>query len=82
MSKPQREVIILEESVPKSLLKDTFTFVMFAGLMYFNHAVLSGSTLIDVIFLLIVVMWLAGRASGRVFKGTPEDAAKWLEARK
>ena len=43
MSKNNNEVVIINESVVGSIVKDLVTFSMFAGLLYFNHKVLSGN---------------------------------------
>jgi hypothetical protein len=77
--KPQKEVVILQESVVASLIKDAGTFVLFGGLMYFNHRVLAGNGWIDFIFILIVFMWLASRNMSQVFTGKRADAIKWLQ---
>jgi len=77
--KQEKLVIILQESVVGSIIKDAVTFLMFGGLMYFNHKVLDGNGWIDAIFILFVLMWLQGLKSGRAFSGNCEDAIKWLE---
>lgn len=77
--KPQKLLVIVEESVIGSLVKDAFTFALFGGLLYFNHAVLAGSTFIDVLFILIVIMFLIGRNSGQVYKGDVKGGIKWLQ---
>ena len=76
--KPEKLVIIVQESVLGSLIKDAGTFLLFAGLLYFNHTVLNGSTWVDILFILLVFTWLAGTASNKVFKGTKDEAIKWL----
>lgn len=80
--KPEKLVIIVQESVTASLIKDAGTFLLFAGLLYFNHAVLGGSTWVDVLFILLVFTYLAGKASNKVFSGSVEDAVKWLKDKK
>lgn len=81
MSKQEKLIIIIEESVFKSLVKDTFTFALFAALLWFNHKHLSGSTFIDVLFIVIVMLYMIGRNSSQVFKGKTPDAIKFLEER-
>jgi len=74
----EKLVVVISESVTKSLIKDAGTFVMFAGLMYFNHTYLSGSTWIDLVFIIFVTLFLIGRNSSIVFRGTKKEAIKWL----
>lgn len=80
--KPEKLVVIVQESVIKSLIKDAGTFLLFAGLLYFNHTVLSGSTWVDVLFILMVFTYLAGKASNKCYSGPIEGAIKWLEGKK
>jgi hypothetical protein len=77
--KKDTEVVILNESVAGAFLKDCFTFVLFAGLMYFNHTVLSGSTFVDVLFILLVILGLITKKSSRYFSGSRKEAIKFLE---
>jgi len=72
-------VVILNESAIASVVKDAGTFLMFGGLMYFNHRVLNGNGWIDFVFILIVFMWLSTRNSSKVFSGKRTEAIKWLE---
>lgn len=74
------EIIIIQESVIGSIIKDTFTFAMFAGLMYFNHKYLAGSTFIDVLFIVCVILWLSSKKSSSVFKGTKKEAFEKLRS--
>lgn len=80
--KPEKLVVIVQESVIASLIKDAGTFLLFGGLLYFNHRVLAGNGWIDFVFILIVFMWLAGRSTSKVFTGSKADAIKWLEGNK
>ena len=80
--KPEKLVIVLQESTFASLIKDAGTFLLFAGLLYFNHAVLGGSTWVDILFILLIFTYLAGRQSSRLFQGSVADAIKWLEGKK
>lgn len=75
----EKKIVIIKESVTKSLIKDVGTFILFAGLLYFNHQYLAGHVLIDLVFIAIVILWLTGRKSPRVFEGTKEEAIKWLK---
>lgn len=79
-NKQEKLIVIIKEGAIASVVKDVFTFGMFAGLMYFNHAFLDGNGWIDAIFILFVFMFLAGRASSKVFSGSPAKAIEWLEA--
>lgn len=81
-SKQEKLVVIVNESVIGGLVKDVGTFALFAGLLYFNHKVLSGSLLVDVLFILMVMFFLIGKSSRRVFKGSKQEAIKWLEGHK
>lgn len=79
MNKNEKTYIVLSESVIDSVIKDVFTFLMFAGLIYFNHEMLSGSTVVDVLFILLVLMFLAAKRGKRYFEGSREEAVKFLE---
>lgn len=74
-------VVIISESVVASVAKDVITFLMFSGLMYFNHKVLSGNGWIDAIFIVFVLMWLTSLKSSQIFRGKASDAIKWLQDR-
>ena len=80
--KPEKLVIIVQKSVIGSLIKDAGTFLLFAGLLYFNHTVLNGSTWVDVLFILLVFTYLAGRASKQCYSGPIDGAIKWLQDKK
>jgi len=77
--KQDKLVVILQESVIASLIKDAGTFLLFGGLMYFNHRVLAGNGWIDFVFILIVFMWLSSRNMSKVFTGPKSEAIKWLQ---
>lgn len=81
MSEHNRDtVIVMDESVFASIAKDIVTFGMFAGLLWFNHAYLSGSVLVDAMFIIIVIIILTGRASGSVHKFySRQEAISYLE---
>lgn len=75
-----KEVIVIEESLIGSVIKDVFTFGMFAGLLYFNHEYLGGSTIIDLAFVICVIIFLLGRNSKAVHRFTSKkEAIKHLE---
>lgn len=78
MNKNEKTYIVLSESVVDSVIKDVFTFLMFAGLLYFNHKILSGSTVVDVLFILLVLMFLAAKKSKGCFEGSREEIIKFL----
>ena len=78
MNKNNKIFVIINETVLVSIAKDIFTFLMFAGVLYFNHAILSGSTVVDVLFILLVLMFLVTKKSGQCFEGTQEEAIKFL----
>lgn len=75
-----KTIIILHEKVIESIIKDTITFLMFASLLYFNHKVLAGSTVIDVLFIFMVTLMLSTKKNtSRVFCGTPKEAVVFLK---
>lgn len=78
MNKNNRVFVIISETVLASIIKDIFTFLMFAGLLYFNHKILSGSTVVDVLFILLGLIFLAAKKDGQCFEGTREEAIKFL----
>jgi len=80
--KQEKLVVVLRESVVASLIKDAGTFLLFGGLMYFNHKVLSGNGWIDAIFILIVIIWLSSLNLSTVYKGNVEDTIEWLGDKK
>lgn len=82
-TKPKKEklVVILQESLLASIVKDIFTFGMFGGLLYFNHRVLSGNGWIDFVFILIVFMYLASKNLSTVYSGPKDGAIRWLQGK-
>lgn len=74
--------IVINESVMGSIIKDIVTFSMFAGLLMFNHHLLGGSTVIDVVFIILTLGFLAGKYSKTRFEGTKEEIIKFLENEK
>jgi hypothetical protein len=79
MNKNEKTYIVISGSVTKSIIKDVFTFLMFAGLLYFNHQFLSGSTLIDVLFIIMVLFFLAAKRGKNYLEGTREEIIDYLE---
>jgi hypothetical protein len=77
--KSEKFVVIVQESVIGSIIKDIFNFALFAGLMWFNHTYLSGSTFIDFLFIVVVIMMLIGRSSSKVYQGSVDGAIKFLQ---
>lgn len=79
--KQEKYAVVIQESIAAAVVKDAVTFIMFAGLLYFNHSVLSGAWWIDLAFILFVFLWLSAKNSKSVFKGNVKDAIKWLESK-
>lgn len=69
----QVKYIVVHESTISSMFKDIFTFSMFAGLLMFNYQLLGGSTVVDAMFIILVLLWLAGKKSKNYFTGTREE---------
>ena len=82
MSKEEKYAAVIQENVIASIIKDAVTFVMFAGLMYFNHEYLAGSTWVDMAFILFVFLWLSAKGSKNVFNGSIDESIKWLESKR
>lgn len=80
--KQEKLVVVLRESVLASLVKDTGTFLLFGGMLYFNHRVLDGNGWIDAIFIIFVLLWLSTLNLTTVYKGNVEGAIKWLGDKK
>lgn len=78
----QVKYIVVHESTISSIFKDIFTFLMFAGLLMFNHQLLGGSTVVDVMFIILVLLCLAGKKSKNYFSGTKEEVIKYLQDQK
>lgn len=74
--------IVINESVIGSIIKDIVTFLMFAGLLLFNHHLLGGSTVVDVMFIILTLGFLAGKYSKTRFEGTKKEVIKFLENEK
>lgn len=74
--------IVINESVVGSIIKDIVTFSMFAGLLLFNHWFLGGSTVVDIMFIILALGFLAGKHSKTRFAGTKEEVIKYLSENK
>ena len=79
MNQNDQKIIVIHETIIESIIKDAVTFLMFAGLMYFNHKALSGATVIDVLFIFLVIIFIQAKGNPRLFYGTPQEAIKFLE---
>ena len=82
MDVDKAKYIVINESVIGSIIKDIVTFSMFAGLLLFNHWLLGGSTIVDVMFIILTLGFLAGKYSETRFEGTKEEAIKFLTKEK
>ena len=81
MNQNNQKIIVIHETIIASIIKDAVTFLMFAGLMYFNHKVLSGATVIDVLFIFLMIIFIQAKVkvNPRLFHGTPQEAIKFLK---
>ena len=82
MDDDKTKYIVIDESVMGSIIKDIVTFSMFAGLLLFNHHLLGGSTVVDVMFIILTLGFLAGKHSKTRFEGTKEEVIKYLSENK
>ena len=82
MDNDKTKYIVINESVVGSIIKEIVTFLMFAGLLLFNHWFLGGSTVIDVMFIVLTLGFLAGKRSKTRFEGTREEVIKFLSEEK
>ena len=78
MDNDKTKYIVINESVMGSIIKDIVTFSMFAGLLMFNHQLLGGSTVVDVMFIIFTLGFLAGKHSKIRFEGTREEIINYL----
>ena len=78
MDNDKIKYIVINESVIGSIIKDIVTFLMFAGLLIFNHQLLGGSTVVDVMFIILTLGFLAGKHSKTRFEGTREEIINYL----
>lgn len=70
--------IIIHQTITDSIVKDLATMIMFIGLMTFNHMSLGGSTIIDVLFIFLVLTFLSSK-NNYAFEGTKDEAIKYLK---
>lgn len=82
MDVDKTKYIVINESVIGSIIKDIVTFSMFAGLLLFNHWLLGGSTIVDVMFIILTLGFLAGKYSKTRFEGTKEEVIEYLSEEK
>ena len=82
MDDDKTKYIVINESAMGSIVKDIVTFSMFAGLLLFNHWFLGGSTVVDVMFIILTLGFLAGKHSKTRFEGTKEEVIKYLSENK
>lgn len=73
-------IVIEKESLFLSILKDIFTFIGFGVLLWFNHHYLSGSAIVDVLFIILVLMLVS--AKSRRFRkfSSKEDVVRALSS--
>lgn len=82
MDNDKIKYIVINESLMSSIIKDIVTFSMFAGLLIFNHWFLGGSAVVDVMFIILTLGFLAGKHSKTRFEGTKEEVIKYLSEEK
>ena len=82
MDDDKTKYIVINESAMGSIIKDIVTFSMFAGLLMFNHQLLGGSTVVDVMFIILTLGFLAGKHGKTRFEGTKEEVIKYLSEEK
>ena len=70
--------IIIHQTITDSIVKDLATMIMFIGLMTFNHMSLGGSTIVDVLFIFLVLAFLSGK-NNYAFEATKDEAIKYLK---
>ena len=70
--------IIIHQTITDSIVKDLATMIMFIGLMTFNHMSLGVSTIVDVLFIFLVLAFLSGK-NNYAFEGTKDEAIKYLK---
>lgn len=82
MDNDKIKYIVINESLMSSIIKDIVTFSMFAGLLLFNHHLLGGSTVVDVMFIILTLGFLASKHSKTRFEGTKKEVIKFLTKEK
>lgn len=76
--KHNTKYIIIHQKITDSIIKDLATMIMFIGLMTFNHMSLGGSTIVDVLFIFLILAFLSGK-NNYAFEGTKDEAIKYLK---
>lgn len=72
--------IIVHETLRQSILSDTFSFLMIALMLIFNHYLLSGNVLIDLCFMYMAWLIMLSRSNKKMKRfDTKEEAIKFLE---
>ena len=69
----EKEILYFRENAIQSIISDVFMYGGIMGLMYFNHKVLNGSTFVDSIFILFMLLSAMGRTSKRYRRFTSYD---------
>lgn len=75
-SPSEHKILVIHESILASWLKDIVSFAMFAGLLYFNHRVLAGRVIIDVLFVILLLIWSATKRSKSIHTFYSYDDAR------
>lgn len=81
-SKPRKLVVIINESLLASIIKDTVSTGSMIGLMVINHRYLSGSAWIDGIFIIMIMVWIASFNSAEIYRGSKKGAIDWLKGKR
>lgn len=72
--------IIVHETLLQSILADIFSFLTIAGLLLFNHYLLSGNVLIDLCFMYIAFIVMKSKGNKKMKRfDTKEEAIKFLQ---
>jgi hypothetical protein len=81
--KDKKEYIVLNEGVWRSVLKDSYTFGLMFGLLLFNHQLLSGSGWLDILFVLLILVFVLGRNTKSIHRfNSKKETIDWLEENK
>lgn len=76
MENKRNKIVIIHESLLSSWAKDIVSFLVYAGLLYFNHRFLAGRLLIDVLFIFMAILLMMIRGSKDVKTFYSWDEAK------
>ena len=72
--------IIVHETLIQSILADIFSFLTIAGLLLFNHYLLSGNVLIDLYFMYMAFIVMKSKGNKKMKRfDTKEEAIKFLQ---